>query len=276
MKTELNLEIIGMTPEQFVAMRLTREVGLKIRTEFPEVADDYRNGLFSSQIVDKYKLDNFYRINKYIARKAVGSAIRGFEGGFGVIAYLGLIEDKRELEMLAQEHRHEGSNESGNRAYQECFGFYGLSEEEKIERNIRGGKTAGYKTYEEEKGIFSLSLEETARVRELGRIKGRESQMKNSTGIYGLTLEKRSAQGKKGGRKIAELKGLTIWKEGEEERVATLMKDENYKKQWGERKCPDIEKVQRQINLEFHDDKEIRSISAIRNIFNKIRKLSNL
>jgi len=56
------------------------------------------------------------------------------------------------------------------------------------------------------------------------------------------------------------------------ERVAELMENESFRKQWGERRCPDIEKIQRQINTEFHHEKEIRSISAIKNIFNKIRK----
>ncbi|MBI4983492.1 hypothetical protein HZC32_02510 [Candidatus Woesearchaeota archaeon] len=270
---ELKLEGMAITPEQFVAMKLTREIGLGIKTQFPEVADDYRNGLFASQIVDKYSLDTVFQINKYIAQKAVGCAIRGFEGGMGIEAYKGLIEDDKSLEMLAQEHRQKCGEESGNRSFLESFGLYGLTLEEAREKNRRGGKTAGNKVYEDGKAIFGYaSKEEMERQKLLAAQLGRESQMKNGTGIYGLTPEKRYLQGKKGGRKITELRGLTVWENGEEERVAELMENESFRKQWGERRCPDIEKIQRQINIEFHHGKEIRSVSAIKNIFNKIRK----
>jgi predicted DNA-binding WGR domain protein len=91
--------------KQISASVQARRTGLLIQHTFPQISDDYREGLTHARIVTKHSLDKYFEISYKNACIAVGFAIRGNNGQFGVREYQGLITDTKELERLCSEHR---------------------------------------------------------------------------------------------------------------------------------------------------------------------------
>ena len=91
--------------QQRKAIRMSKELGLKLKERFPEIAYAYRKGSTLREIVDEYGIAQQYNIPLRVAIGAVSLAIRGHAGGFGIPPYRGLINDESELEALCNEHR---------------------------------------------------------------------------------------------------------------------------------------------------------------------------
>ncbi len=83
----------------------TRITGRVIQDEFPTVAQDYRSGSTYREITVEHGIADRFGISERTASIAVGFAIRGCPGEFGVEAYQGLITDEGELERLCKAAR---------------------------------------------------------------------------------------------------------------------------------------------------------------------------
>ena len=116
-----------MTDVQIAAIRHSLEIGREIQIRFPDVADDYRNGMTLEGIVKKYKINEIFGIkNTSTANMVVYSALRGYDGKLEQITdvkeYPGLIEEEI-LQLLAAEHHQRTIVIASNQPYE-----YGLSD----------------------------------------------------------------------------------------------------------------------------------------------------
>ncbi len=91
-------------PRKAAAIALAIDIGRRIQQEFPQVAKDYRSGMYHRQIVRKYELRRRYNTNEETAKQAVAYALCGNSGLFKTKEYSGLIENEEELRILEHEH----------------------------------------------------------------------------------------------------------------------------------------------------------------------------
>ena len=231
-----NLEYRELTPEQIAAIRRGMSLGRELQTLHPEIAEDYRNGMFHNEIVEKYDIAEQFGTSEKVAKNAVERSIRGAVGVFGLKPYLGLIEDEEELEKLAQNHH----IESGKRAYELGLGIHGMNSEELSQAGkkgaIKGGIKGGTKTYKLGLGIHRMSKE-----------------------------EKRDA-----GRKAAILRGDVLYTDMEKGRILELHQEIGkgvYRKNL---------RITQIVNQEFHGGKEVRNTTTINRFIVKHNKLNVL
>ncbi len=94
--------------KQKAAIQKAAVLGLKIKVDFPEIADEYRNGSTLKEITRGLCLDIYYDVNFTIAREAVRKALTGYNGEIQKFPrkYIGLISDKEEQKRLAREHKY--------------------------------------------------------------------------------------------------------------------------------------------------------------------------
>jgi len=97
------METRKLKDKQLGAINLILKLGRTLQSECSEIVEEYRGGLFVSEIVKKYDIEGTYEVNHWIAMGAVGIALRGHHNNFGVKSYEGLLE-KDEAERLATEH----------------------------------------------------------------------------------------------------------------------------------------------------------------------------
>ncbi|MBR9691653.1 hypothetical protein GOV06_02610 [Candidatus Woesearchaeota archaeon] len=160
-----------ITNKHIKAIRKILKVAQALIKDHPEIAEDYRNGMFNFEITQKYNVESEYGASANIARKAVGQAIRGHKGGFGFKPCTGLITDPSELEMLCKKP---GKN-IGKRILDRKVGIHSESyfgEEGKSEKRSQAGQLGGTATFESGKGLFAKSPEE----RREYRLKGLRAQ----------------------------------------------------------------------------------------------------
>src|SRR3989344_3355907 len=133
------------------AVKYGANVGRRLQSEAPQIADQYRGGMFQRDIargIDAL-LERLGATSEYVKERAVGFAIRGYPGGYGLEPFKGLIEDTAELERLAKEHT--GS----------------ITPEQRIEAGRKGGIISGRMAFKKKRGLFSEGYEE--RIRKAGR-----------------------------------------------------------------------------------------------------------
>jgi hypothetical protein len=90
--------------EQLGAIRLAITFGKSIVEDFPIVAEMYFSGMTYSEIESKVELSKYYSCEPRIAQIALSHAIGGFNGGYGMKPYTGLIRNPYELEMMRKRH----------------------------------------------------------------------------------------------------------------------------------------------------------------------------
>ena len=150
------------SPEQITAIRSAISLGKQLQLEIPQIADDYRDGLYTSKIARKYNLPLMYGVNEKVAISAIGYAIRGNNGIYNTEPYQGFIKDSDELEILYKQHL----TKNGLETYEQGLGIYALTPEQRIEYNKQAGLKGGAKAYQQGKGIYALTPEQK---REYGR-----------------------------------------------------------------------------------------------------------
>lgn len=98
--------------KQKAAIQKAAVLGLQIQEEFPEVAQEYRNGAFLREITEELCLHIVYGVTFTVAREAVRKALTGYNGEIQKFPkkYTGLIPDKEEQIKLAREHRQKRSH----------------------------------------------------------------------------------------------------------------------------------------------------------------------
>lgn len=181
-----------LTREQLYAIKKSIELGRRLQIELPEIAEDFKNGMFVPDIISKYNITELYGITLAVAETATYKAINGHDGKFKIESFEGLIEPG-ELEKLIDQHLLEGRKKAGRTAAELGTGVHGMTEEEQ--------KRIGNKNYKEGIGIHSLT---TAERRFYGKL-----AYKLGVGIHSLSSEQKREAGKKGGRNaVKEKRGI--------------------------------------------------------------------
>ena len=186
--TGKNADSSSLTGEQLFAIRRSGEVGKRLQEDFPEIADEYRNGMTMSEISLEYCIQDLYDASREVARIAISYALRGYD--FGGISYPGLIEADEERRNIGLKH----NRENGKATYEMGKGVHGLTAEQLSENSRKGGEAS----YEMGKGIHGMTTEQ--------RTEHSKALYEMRKGIHGLTTEQRSENGRKNGKAAYEMR----------------------------------------------------------------------
>lgn len=227
-----------LTRKQIVAIRKSLELATQLQRDFPEIADDFRNGVYTSEIVSKYNLIQRYGVSREVAQGAVYRALRGYKGGFGLDSYNGLINEG-ELEKLSKEHQSRSGSYFGPITYEKRLGIFSIPEEEMKDICKKAGKIGGKK-------IVELRL-----------------------GIHGRTLEQMSEDGKT----AVIARGQVPWEHNEGEYAYNLSQRSAYRIQKGPGKGKiNTKLIAEEINEFYHNGNPVRSRVSIKKYLAKLRK----
>lgn len=155
--------------EQISAIEMARRIGEKIVSDYPEIADDYRQGNTLNEIAEKYNIPEKYAIPYRNVRRCLQSAIK-------------ILISKEERKSLKRQHL----QKSFLRNYKEGIGIFSFSSEKL--------KKMGRKLYEKKKGIHSQSKEE--KIENAG--KGGRKAYELGLGVHALSNKERKEFGRKG------------------------------------------------------------------------------
>lgn len=232
--------------KQFAAILASVKLGIHLQDDLPQIADDYRRGLFASEIVSKYDIVRKYGVNKTISENAVYYALRGNSSFLDYrIQYHGLLEED-EMRQLADNNRIRHGLELGSLCLEQRVGLFGRTQEE----HSRDSKKAGRKIVEQRLGIHRLSTEE-----------------RRLNGALG---------GRRGGVQTSINRGYILWTEEEIELAYILSQDKDYKFQKGLCKGKsDLKKMAERLNQEYHQGNSIRNSETIKSKLRKFKKRIN-
>ena len=231
----------AMNPRHFRAMAFAIDVGRRIGTDHPEIADDFRNGLSARQIAIKRGFFFEYATRTVrLASIAVGYALRGHDGTLSRPNYAGLIPPS-ERESLSREHRVKNGKYAAER----------LTFEQRSAGGVKGGQRSGREAALRKLGAHALSHEEK---RAIGL-----RNLENGVGIHAMTHDERSEAGKRGNVAKAIAMGLPVWTEFEEHLAYHLADLEVF------RRGPHIkrEALAGALNDRFHHGRKARKGSSV-------------
>ena len=143
-----------LTGQQYAVIRLAAAIGDDIRTNYPEIAEEYKSGLTVPKLVTMYKFDWRYKVGRRTAIAAVRKAICGCVGHC-YEPYQGLIVDKSERDRLAIAH----NSQTGKEEYERKGGIHALNREQKADAGRKGGIIGGALTYKLGIGCHALPPE---------------------------------------------------------------------------------------------------------------------
>lgn len=220
---------IDLTTPQLRSIKKGAILGRTLQKDIPEIAQDYINGFSKSKIIRKWDIESTYNVGTNVAQNAVACHIRGHQGQLGVEAYGGSIP-KEKLEELASAHQ--------------AIAFNSIPQEQRIAR--------GKKLYKDKKGIHGFTKEQRQEISSNGGVISRDKKL----GFHSFTQEQKQQQQ----RKAMIASGLTPYLPGEKQRIFELKDDPNFQ---SGKKGPSYNMIKQQINIEFHEGKEIRTRSSI-------------
>jgi hypothetical protein len=210
--------------EQVGAITRSMELGRTLQKEHPEIAIIY--GYHPQTDIPKMlDIQSEYGVSDDVARIGVRYAINGHEGGFRIEGYVGLISDEEEREWIGREHNVQSGQRGGRKQYEQGLGIHGRTAEQMSEDGREAGLIGGQIAYEQ--GI----------------------------GVHGRTAEQMS----KDGRKSAIARGLTPWSDEEKEFAYMLSQEQDYQRGSG----ANNELIALELNIQYHDCKEVRSTNAV-------------
>ncbi|MCH7850228.1 MAG: hypothetical protein IH845_01145 [Nanoarchaeota archaeon] len=249
-----------LSPRQFTAIKGSIDLGRTLTEEHPEIANLYREGSSIPQIVEELDIQSRYDVTGNIAWSGVQRAISGHESGFNSDPYEGLIPDTRERGELAKDH----NRKSGLKSYEMRIGAHGRTAEQTTKDNRRAGR----KTYQMGVGIHAQTSE---RLSELGRKGGRKAY-EEGLGMFGRTSEQTSEDSHKGGYNATLNRGQIPWVIGripEVEYAYALTFLPEFQK---DSSRVNNKLIALELNIEYHDCEEVRTVSAVRSQLSKYRK----
>lgn len=227
-----------LTNKNVAAIGKAYGVAVRIKQEFPEVAEMYKRGIHIPEIALSLGIADRYSIGKRTAESAVQMAIRGKRGRKWNLD--GLICNQDELNTLCAMHRKNAAEEN----YQNGVGLAGLTDLERSRIGVLG----------------------SGRARELGR------------GIVALSRTELSAAGKKGVLESMKSRGVVPWSDEEKEYAFSLSQLSEYKHQSGGcyRGKPKLKVITELVNRNFHAGREVRSRQTVSAILSAKNRLNNL
>ena len=129
----------NLSQRQCAAIKRSIDFGRILVEEHPEIADLYKRGNTQEKIAEMLDLKSKYGHSNSVTRVGVLKALSGYEGGFGLSEYEGLIPDSEERSQLALEHM----VEFGFKTLREKTGVFGRTSEKRTEDAIKSVVSRG-------------------------------------------------------------------------------------------------------------------------------------
>ena len=129
----------NLSQRQCAAIKRSIDFGRILVEEHPEIADLYKRGNTQEKIAEMLDLKSKYGHSNSVTRVGVIKALSGYEGGFGLSEYEGLIPDSEERSQLALEHM----VEFGFKTLREKTGVFGRTSEKRTEDAIKSVVSRG-------------------------------------------------------------------------------------------------------------------------------------
>ena len=222
-----------LSREQVRAITRGISLGRTLQEDHPEIAVMY--GYYSQRDITKMlDTQSEYGVSDEVAHTGVRYAINGHEESFGIEGYVGLITDEEEREWLGREH------------------------------NVQNGQRGGLKLFEQRKGIHGRTAEQMSKDgREAGLIGG-QTTYEQGIGVHGRTAKQMSEDA----LKSTIARGRTPWTDEEKEFAYMLSQEQEYQRG----SLVNNELIALELNIQYHDYKEVRSASAVKKQLSQYRK----
>ena len=149
-----------LSGEQFGAITRGISLGRTLQRDHPEIAVMYGYHP-QTQIPEMLDIQSRYDVSDNVAVSGVRFAVTGHNGGFGVEAYEGLM-DEEEREWIGRIHNEQSCRKVGRKIYEQGIGIHGRTAEQHSE-DVRKATIAKGQTPwsdEEKEFAYMLSLEQ--------------------------------------------------------------------------------------------------------------------
>ena len=228
---------------QISAIVNSRRSARVIQRAHPEIANFYRKGHSYSQIASQIGIAKDYGISQSTANVIICMAIKGYNEDYGIPALEGLIP-KDELSRLTKAHMIASSKQNGKDSFERRVGVHAQTPEERSAHSLRN--------------------------------------YRNGRGLGGLSHKKRVEIGKKAGKKTALARGYVLWKEAKNDReiserdlLGYLSYSPHFFYKTGTHKNKrNLGKIVLELNIVYHNGKNVRNKSSVRNAILYINKSS--
>jgi len=210
---------------QISAIKYSIKLGLDLQKSFPEMADDFREGMSLKEISRRHRISEINGFSESTSIQGVRNALKGYDSGsdfFNCPSYDGMIP-LDEYRALAKGHK------------VDCA--IALSDLMKIEK----------------RGIYGLSLDQRIK----NSRKGAKSQMKKKSGIHAQTSKGHQEAGRLG----VKARGLMPWSDDEKLFVLERVTSPREEYQRGARFA--TKKIAQELNEFYHDGNLIRTSIAV-------------
>jgi len=124
-------------------IRRNIQLGKRLQREFPEIAEDYREGMFLADIAREYYFASMFGVKEDTARIIVRHAIKGHDGKYGVKSYQGLITDASELERISSENDKRRAETAGKNSLRDKKGIHSQTDDERRKLCLDGVRARG-------------------------------------------------------------------------------------------------------------------------------------
>lgn len=244
-----------LTPKQITAMRRGIILGRVLQKDHPEIVEMYKRGYTLSKIIDELNIQLNYRVSDRVSRSSVHYAIAGYDGGFEIEAYEGLV-NREERKRIRREHIIENNRKS----YEKKIGMYALTSEEKREARSKGG----CETFKKRKGIHAQTLEERRKTSSKGGLIGGHKLYNDGRGIHAQTLEEIREASQKG----VIARGRTPWTYEEKEFAYQLSLNLVYQKG----SLVNNKLIATELNNKFHCCERVRTAISVHRMLFRYKK----
>jgi len=176
-----------LSNKQVGAIVTAAELGDRLRSDHPEIADLFRKGHSYAMIITRLALQETYRVTQKVAYRAIYFTLHGYtslpEDSDPVASFPGLLADA-EAETLARFHYSLAGKKSGRKAVQHRTGIYAMDQQSLAAAHKRGLETQ----QREKRGIFGLSADELRKHGAQGATRAKEL---GAGVVHGATEEQR-------------------------------------------------------------------------------------
>jgi len=270
------VEDFNLDNSQLNAIALAAKLGRQLQQIYPQIAQDYINGLFAPQIIEKYDLMKKFGYTEYILITAIRYALKGYEWRLrNTTPYQGLIQDPNLIEQLRSEHLSHNGKVIAEKLRQEGRGIVVMSTERRSE--------LGKIVYEKKLGVHSFTPEQRSYY-------GRKEYL-NRIGLFSRNPEQHSQDSRKGGLRLAELRKGFLGLDKIKLREVNLLslqaqgkvpysQKEREHAYWLSQQPQNIldnsrigvSYIAEELNLAFHEGRKIRTPHAVGTLLSEINK----
>ena len=116
------------------ALKVAKKTAPEVAKRYPQIANDYRDGMTYRQIASLYEIKDKFRLTDSVAENTVSLAIR-------------MLINEDELKHYTKSHMKVGVQNGGRKVYEAGKGAFALTDKQKAKRAKNSTKARGFAPY---------------------------------------------------------------------------------------------------------------------------------